>query len=163
MARTDFEVADIIKLYLPQMNQTKILSHHKRTLSAIARCPTAELGSHTDQCDKCGHLKISYNCCRNRHCPKCLGVEKESWIIMQEDMLLPIVYYHVVFTLPHQLISLCLYNSKLMYDLLFMSAWKTLDTLAKDKKWIGGKTAATMILHLVTTTDATPSPSLYSS
>ena len=119
MERPDFEVADIINLYLYQINQTKILTHHERPLSAIARCRTTELGSHTDQCDKYGHLKIRYNSCRNRHCPKCQGVEKESWIIMQEDMLLPIVYYHVVFTLSRQLNPLCLYNPKRMYDLLF--------------------------------------------
>jgi len=147
MARNKYEVADVINRFLPQMNQSKILAHHKRILSAISRCRTAALGSHTDKCDGCGHIKVSYNSCRNRHCPKCQGVEKEAWIVMQEDMMLPIVYYHVVFTLPHQLNPLCLLNPKFMYDLLFKSAWQTLDTLARDPKWIGGQSAATMPPH----------------
>jgi predicted Zn-ribbon and HTH transcriptional regulator len=147
MANNKYEVADVINRFLPQMNQAKILIHHKRTLSAISRCRTAALGSHTDKCNDCGHIKISYNSCRNRHCPKCQGVEKEAWIVMQEDMMLPVVNYHVVFTLPHELNPLCLRNPKLMYDLLFKSAWQTLDTLARDPKWIGGQSAATMILH----------------
>jgi hypothetical protein len=129
------------------MDQSKILIHHKRTLNALSKCRTAALGSHTDKCDGCGNIKISYNSCRNRHCPKCQGVEKEAWIVMQEDMMLPIVYYHVVFTLPHELNPLCLHNPKEMYNLLFSSAWHTLDTLARDPKWIGGQSAATMILH----------------
>jgi len=147
MARNKYEVADVIHQFLPQMNPSKVLIHHKRTLDAIAKCRTATLGSHTDKCDGCGHIKVSYNSCRNRHCPKCQGVEKEAWIVMQEDMMLPIVYYHVVFTLPHELNPLCLYNPKHLYDLLFKSAWKTIDTLARDPKWIGGQSAATMILH----------------
>jgi len=147
MVRNKYEVADVIHRFLPQMIQSKLLIHHKRTLNAISRCRTAALGSHTDKCDSCGHIKISYNSCRNRHCPKCQGIEKEAWIVMQEDMMLPIVYYHVVFTLPHLLNSLCLSNPKHLYDLLFKSAWRTLDTLARDPKWIGGQSAATMILH----------------
>ena len=147
MGRHTHEVADVINRFLPRMNESIRLASHRRTLSAISRCRTAALGSHTDQCDACGHIKISYNSCRNRHCPKCQGIEKESWIIMQEDMMLPIVYYHVVFTLPHELNPLCLHNPKALYNLLFASAWQTLDTLARDPKWIGGQSAATMILH----------------
>lgn len=147
MARHKYEVADILHQFLPQMKESNLLIHHKRTLDAIAKCRTAALGSHTDKCNECGHIKISYNSCRNRHCPKCQGVEKEAWIVMQEDMMLPIVYYHVVFTLPHELNSLCLSNPKLLYDLLFRSAWGTLDTLARDARWVGGQTAATMLLH----------------
>jgi len=129
------------------MDKHKMPVHHLRTLSAIARCRTAELGGHIDQCDSCGHLRISYNSCRNRHCPKCQGLNKEMWIIQQEDMLLPVVYYHVVFTLPHELNLICMYNPRVMYDLLFDSAWHTINTLAKDPQWIGANTAATMLLH----------------
>ena len=129
------------------MDSSKIPIHHVKTLSAIQRCRTAELGGHIDQCDACGHLKISYNSCRNRHCPKCQGLNKEMWIIQQEDMLLPVAYYHVVFTLPHEFNLLCMYNPRKMYDLLFSASWHTLKTLAADPQWIGAKTAATMVLH----------------
>jgi hypothetical protein len=129
------------------MNQQAMLVHHLRTHSAIEGCRTAALGGHIDQCDSCGHLHISYNSCRNRHCPKCQGLNKEMWIIQQEDMLLPVAYFHVVFTLPHELNELCLHHPKLMYGLLFKAAWHTINTLAKDPKWLGAKTAATMVLH----------------
>ena len=129
------------------MLKHKMPAHHLRTLSAIARCRTAELGGHIDQCDACAHLRISYNSCRNRHCPKCQGLNKDMWIIQQEDMILRVVYYHVVFTLPHELNLLCIYNPRVMYDLLFDSAWYTINTLAKDPQWIGANTAATMLLH----------------
>ena len=141
------EVADVIRQFLPQMDPTKMLVHHRKTLSALQRCRTAELGGHIDECNDCGHLRISYNSCRNRHCPKCQGVKKEMWIVQQEDMLLPIAYFHVVFTLPHELNELCLHQPKFMYDLLFQAAWQTLKTFAQDPKWLGAKTAATMVLH----------------
>lgn len=141
-----FEIADIISQFLPQLKKPLPLHHHK-TLRAIEACRTAALGGHIDECNACGHLKISYNSCRNRHCPKCQGINKEMWIIQQEEMLLPIAYFHVVFTQPHELNELCLYNPKQMYDLLFQSAWHTLNTFAKDTKWLGATTSATMILH----------------
>ena len=141
------EVADVIKSFLPKMDKNKMFTQHIKTLSAIERCRTAALGGHIDSCDNCGHLQISYNSCRNRHCPKCQGLNKEMWIIQQENMLLPTTYFHVVYTLPHQLNELCMYNPRFMYGLIFKAAWHTLNTLANDPKWIGAKTAATMVLH----------------
>lgn len=120
---------------------------HYRILDAISKCRTIALGGHIDSCDDCGHLRISYNSCRNRHCPKCQGLNKEMWIIMQEDMLLPVVYYHVVFTLPQELNIICRFNPHQMYDLLFNSAWHVLNSFASDPKWIEAKTSATMLLH----------------
>ena len=140
------EIASIIEQFLPQLNKSLPLHHHK-TLRAIQACRTAALGGHIDECNACGHLRISYNSCRNRHCPKCQGINKEMWIIQQEEMLLPIAYFHVVFTLPHELNELCLYNPKQMYDLLFHAAWHTLNSFAKDPKWLGATSAATMVLH----------------
>lgn len=147
MGKSQFEVADIISKYLPSIDKTKIYSQHIKILSAIQRCRTIELGGHIDKCDNCSHLRISYNSCRNRHCPKCQGINKEMWIIQQEDMLLPVAYYHVVFTLPEQMHLLCMYNPRIMYDLLFQSAWHVINTLSRDPKWIGARPAATMILH----------------
>lgn len=145
--RPTHEVADIIKKFLPQMDKTKMPIHHQRTLSALERCRTAALGGHIDACDECGHLQISFNSCRNRNCPKCQGLNKETWIVQQEDMLLPVAYYHVVFTLPHELNELCLHQPRFLYDLLMKAAWHTINTLANDPKWLGAKTAATMVLH----------------
>jgi len=145
--RCDYEVADVIREFLPQMDKRKLLVHHLKTLSALQQCRTSALGGHIDECNVCGHMGISYNSCRNRNCPKCQGVNKEMWIVQQEDMLLPIAYFHVVFTLPHELNELCLHQPRYMYNLLFQSAWHTLNTLSNDPKWIGAKTAATMVLH----------------
>lgn len=138
------ELADVITKF---GSDVEVSSHQRRTLEALRRCRTAELGGHIDACDSCGHLHISYNSCRNRHCPKCQGINKEAWIIQQEDQLLPVPHFHVVFTLPHDLNSLCMYEPAKMYDLLFKAAWHTLKTLSLDPKWLGAKPAATMLLH----------------
>ena len=145
--KTGFELAQVIEQFEHQLPAGRLTAHHRRTLSAIRRCRTAALGGHVDACDECGHLRISYNSCRNRHCPKCQGLNKEMWIIQQEDQLLPTTYFHVVFTIPHELNPLCMHQPALMYHLLFKAAWYTLDTFARDPKWLGAKTAATMVLH----------------
>jgi hypothetical protein len=139
-----FELAEVIHRFKGQRNG-RLSKHQLRTLSALERCRTAALGAHIDGCDECGHLQISYNSCRNRHCPKCQGVNKEMFVIEQEELLLPVAYYHVVFTLPHELNALCLHNPKVMYGLLFEAAWYTINTLARDEQWLGAKTAATML------------------
>ena len=145
--RPAYEVADVIRKFLPKLNKQKMYSHHLRTLTNLEQCRTSAMGGHIDECDSCGHLKISYNSCGDRHCPKCQGISKEIWIIQQEDMLLPISYFHVVFTMPQELNELCMYQPKFMYNLLFRAAWHTLSTFAKDPKWLGAKSAATMVLH----------------
>jgi hypothetical protein len=121
--------------------------HQLRTLWALRDCRTAALGGHVDCCDCCGNIKISYNSCRNRHCPKCQGVEKEMWLLGREEDLLPVTYFHVVFTLPHELNSLCQYNPEQLYALLFESAKETLQQFGDDKKWLGAQVGMTMILH----------------
>lgn len=100
--------------------------HQQKTLRAIQHCRTAAHGGHVDACNECGTVHISYNSCRNRHCPKCQGHKREEWIQKREADLLPCTYYHVVFTLPQQLNALALYQPKLVYDLLFSAAWQTL-------------------------------------
>jgi len=145
--RSKYGLSDVIREFYPELDKQKLTTHHQRTLSALERCRTSALGGHIDGCDSCGHLRISYNSCRNRNCPKCQGLNKEMWIVQQEDMLLPIAYYHVVFTIPHELNELCLHQPKFMYDLLLRSAWHTLHTFSSDPKWLGAKGAATMVLH----------------
>jgi len=100
-----------------------------------------------DACDECGHLRISYNSCRNRHCPTCQGLDKEMWAIQQEEQLLPAPYFHVVFTLPHELNGLCMHNPRFMYSLLLEAGWHTLHSFGSNPKWLGARTAATVVLH----------------
>ncbi len=105
--------------------------HQQKTLRALAQCRTAALGGHVDACDDCGNISISYNSCRNRHCPKCQGHKREEWIQKREADLLPCTYYHVVFTLPQELNPLALHQPKMVYDALFASAWLTLQQFGK--------------------------------
>ena len=105
------------------------------------------LGSHVDGCTSCGHIRISYNSCRNRHCPKCQGKEREKWIQAREEELLPVPYFHVVFTLPDTLNRLCLFKPKLLYDLLFKTAWSVVNSFGHDPKWLGAQTGMISILH----------------
>jgi hypothetical protein len=121
--------------------------HHLRTLSAIQRCRTSELGGHVIVYKECGTSKTSFNSCRNRHCPKCEGFARELWIEDRKRELLPVRYLHIVFTIPEELNDFCRYNANFCYSLLFRTAWKTLDTFARDKKWLGANAGATMVLH----------------
>ena len=97
------------------------------------------MGGHIDACDSCGHVQISYNSCRNRHCPKCQAVQREKWIRAREEELLPVPYFHVVFTLPDTLNRLCMHDPKKMYDLLFATAWSVMEIFSNDQKHLGLK------------------------
>jgi hypothetical protein len=118
-----------------------------KTLSAIKYCKTSALGGHVYQCDSCGQIKISYNSCRNRHCPKCQSYAKELWIYERRKSLLPIQYFHVVFTVPEELNSLILFNQKELYSVLFKSVSETLLELSRDKKYLGADIGFTTLLH----------------
>jgi hypothetical protein len=142
-----FELADIINRFYNEDFRLRIPVHQQRTLHAIQRCRTATLGGHVDSCDSCGHIKISYNSCRNRNCPKCQGLQKEMWAIQREEELLPVAYFHLVFTLPSELNGLALRNPRFIYDLLFEAAWYTIRTFGEDPKCLGARSAATIVLH----------------
>jgi hypothetical protein len=116
-------------------------------MSAIEACRTSLLGGHKDKCDSCGHLEISYNSCRNRHCPKCQFLKKKKWIEDRVEDLLPIQYFHVVFTIPAELNPLVLSNQKVMYNLLFRSVSETLMELGNDPKRLGARIGFMGILH----------------
>lgn len=120
-----WEVADVVRKI--RLSDEQYSPHQQKTLRAIASCRTSVLGGHIDACDGCGRLHISYNSCRNRHCPKCQGHQREEWIQNREQELLPCTYYHVVFTLPDELYGLALHAPKEMYAYLFQSAWATLN------------------------------------
>jgi hypothetical protein len=121
--------------------------HHRKTMNAIASCRTAALGGHIDQCDNCGHINISYNSCRNRHCPKCQNLKREEWLTNREQELLDVGYFHVVFTIPAALNPLVRFNQKLLYDILFQAASETLLELATDSKYLGAQTGFISLLH----------------
>jgi hypothetical protein len=116
-------------------------------MRAIEVCRTAALGGHIDCCDACGQTRISYNSCRNRHCPKCQCLPRERWIENQKEGLLPIGYFHVVFTLPQELRPIALRNQQTVYNILFQAASQTLLELAKDKKYLGADIGVTALLH----------------
>ena len=149
MRRSDGpEVAEIFRQYGPAYREShKLPCNHLRVMRAIEVCRTAVLGGHKDRCDNCGHLEISYNSCRNRHCPKCQTLRKEKWIQARTEDLLPIEYFHVVFTIPSELNCLVSMNRKVMYDLLFRSASETLMELANDPKHLDAKIGGIIILH----------------
>ena len=128
MSRPLLELADLVRsagIAFLWRNRQWIRWTHIKVLLAIARCRTAALGGHIDQCTRCGHRAISYNSCRNRHCPKCQTAARERWIAARQRELLPTRYLHVVFTLPHELVPLALQNKKILYHLLLKTSANT--------------------------------------
>jgi len=116
-------------------------------MSAIESCRTAALGGHVERCEDCAHTRIAYNSCRNRHCPKCQGVAAKQWLAEREADLLPVPYYHVVFTLPAAIADIAYQNKAVIYDLLFKAAAETLITIAADPKHLGARIGLTSVLH----------------
>ncbi|MCZ8331693.1 MAG: IS91 family transposase [Flavobacterium sp.] len=142
--RSRSEVADVLSRLGQNIENIGLNTWQLRTLSAVRRCRTAALGGHIDACDDCGTISISYNSCRNRHCPKCQGKNREDWIQAREGELLPVPYFHVVFTLPDSINSLAMHEPKMVYDTLFEAAWQTLKTFGKTKEVQSGMIA---VLH----------------
>ena len=118
-----------------------------KVMSAVERCRSAELGGHVLRCSHCEQLQIAYNSCRNRHCPKCQSSAAKRWLSARQAELLPVEYYHVVFTLPAPISELAYYNKALMYNLLFQAAAETLLTIARDPKHLGARIGLSMVLH----------------
>jgi hypothetical protein len=142
------ELSTVIENFLPGfIKNNKLPAYKLRTLDAVLKCRTSYMGGHIEACDSCGQVRTAYNSCRNRHCPKCGAIDKEKWIIGREADLLPVKYFHVVFTVPDKLNTLFMHNQKVMYNLLFSTAWDVLKDFGKTKRWIGGKIGATAILH----------------
>ena len=149
--RPPFEVADIIRAAgksFIEKHRSWLTILHLKVLSAIKRCRTAALGGHRDRCSRCGHVAtISYNSCRNRHCPKCLNNARVKWLSARQRELLPVPYIHLVFTIPHTLSSLALHNKQLLYTLLFRASAATLLEIAADPKHLGAEIGFFSILH----------------
>ena len=150
MARPPWEVADVLHRYGEQYRQAQgplLPLSHRRVLRAIETCRTAALGGHVDACEQCGVCQISYNSCRNRHCPKCQSRARARWLEARLGELLPVEYFHVVFTLPQQIAKIGLQNKRRIYNLLFQITAETLRTIAADPKHLGAEIGFLAVLH----------------
>ena len=148
MTRPLLEVADIFRQHGAAFRATHSLSpEQRRVMRAIEACRTSALGGHVDRYDACGFQRVSYNSCRNRHCPKCQSLAKAKWLQARLADLLPVPYFHVVFTLPEELAHLALQNKRVIYNLLFQSAAQTLLKLAADPKQLGAQLGFLAVLH----------------
>ncbi len=146
--RPAYEVADIVRAYGAAYRSTHdVWPGQGVALRAIERCRTAALGGHVEACDTCGARRVAYNSCRNRHCPKCQGSARAKWVAAQQAQLLPIEYFHVVFTLPHALNALARVNPRRLYALLFHAAAATLQAFARDPRHLGAALGVTAVLH----------------
>jgi Transposase zinc-binding domain/Putative transposase len=150
MPRPLLEVADLVRSAgwdFIEHNRRWLNRLHVKVLTAIERCRTAALGGHLDACVRCGHRVISFNSCRDRHCPKCQANARDRWLQARERELLPTRYAHVVFTLPHELGPLTLQNKKVVYDLLFRTSAQTLMEIARDPQHLGAEIGFFSVLH----------------
>ncbi|MDD2991908.1 MAG: IS91 family transposase [Zoogloea sp.] len=148
--RAALEVADIFRSAGPAYRAAHaghLSLHQLKVMSAIEHCRTAALGGHVEVCEDCGHWRIAYNSCRNRHCPKCQGAAARTWLAEREADLLPVGYFHVVFTLPAEIAVLAFHNKTVVYDLLFRAASETMLTIAADPKHLGARIGITAVLH----------------
>jgi hypothetical protein len=142
------ELADLVRTHGVAYQQTHRLTRGQhRALRALAACRTAALGGHTETCDVCGATRIAYNSCRNRHCPKCQTLAQARWLAARQAELLPVEYFHVVFTLPHTLNPLAQGNPRVCYALLFQAARETLATFGDDPRHLGGEVGGLAVLH----------------
>jgi ssDNA-binding Zn-finger/Zn-ribbon topoisomerase 1 len=144
------EVADIFRAHGPAWREAKaghVSLGQLKVMSAIESCRTAALGGHVARCENCSHTQISYNSCRNRHCPKCQGAAAKEWLAEREAELLPVPYYHVVFTLPAAIADIAYQNKAVIYNLLFKASAETLTTIAADPKHLGARIGVLSVLH----------------
>ena len=150
MGRYALEVADIFRIHGPAWREAKrahLSLGQLKVMSAIEQCRSAALGGHVLRCEGCGSEQIAYNSCRNRHCPKCQSAAARRWLDSRQSDLLPVEYYHVVFTLPAAIAAIAYQNKALIYDLLFDTAAETLLTIGSDPKHLGARIGATLVLH----------------
>ena len=150
MGRPALEVADIFRVHGPAWRQAQhahLSLGQLKVMSAIEQCRSAALGGHVLRCESCEQVQIAYNSCRNRHCPKCQASAARGWLEARQADLLPVEYYHVVFTLPAPISAIAYYNKAVVYELLFELAAETLRTIAADPKHLGAQIGATLVLH----------------
>jgi predicted Zn-ribbon and HTH transcriptional regulator len=150
VSRETLEVADIFRAHGPawrNANAGHVSLDQLKVMSAIERCRTAALGGHVERCEDCRYTSIAYNSCRNRHCPKCQGAAAKQWLAERQSELLPVPYYHVVFTLPAAIADIAYQNKAVIYDLLFKASAETMLTIAADPEHLGARIGITAVLH----------------
>lgn len=150
MSRPKLEIADIFRAHGPawrRVNVAQISLTQLRVMSAIEACRTEALGGHVAACTKCGHQHVAYNSCKNRHCPKCQAPAARDWMAARAEDLLPVEYFHVVFTLPSQIARVAYWNKRAVYGLLFRASAETVATIAADPKRLGARVGMTSVLH----------------
>jgi Putative transposase/Transposase zinc-binding domain len=150
MGRPRLEVADVFRAHgaaWRKANAGHVSLGQLKAMSAIESCRTSALGGHVERCENCAHERIAYNSCRNRHCPKCQGAAARQWLEERQAELLPVPYYHVVFTLPASIGAIAFHNKAVVYDLLFRTAAETLIAIAADPKHLGARIGLTAVLH----------------
>jgi hypothetical protein len=147
-ARARVELADVFARHAAAYQAThRLVPVQHRAIAAIEACRTEQLGGHVERCEACAALRYHYHSCRNRHCPKCQTLAKERWLAARRAELLPVPYFHLVFTLPHELNALAQGNPRALYALLFQSVSDTLTEFGENPRWLGGNIAATLVLH----------------
>jgi hypothetical protein len=150
MERPNLEVADVFRRYgaaYRQQHAGSLSRGQRRVMSAIEFCRTAALGGHLEQCDSCGHQRPAYNSCRDRHCPKCQSLARARWLEDRQAELLPVEYFHVVFTVPEEIAAIAYQNKQVVYGILFRATMETLCTIAADPKHLGAKIGFLAVLH----------------
>jgi len=142
------DLGQVIRRFLPGLLRKRGVSKHQyKVLKALGQCHTRDLGGSAMACTKCGSVHYVLHSCRNRHCPRCQGIDKELWVEDRKAELLPVKYYHVVFTVPHELLELFRFNRRVMYNLLIERSWKTLKCFSQDPKLLGARLGAICVLH----------------
>jgi hypothetical protein len=147
--RPTLELADIFRLHGPAFRAAqgnRLLRTHRRVMGAIEACRTATLGGHVEQCDCCGLVRVSFNSCRDRHCPKCQGLARAQWLAARQADLLPVPYFHIVFTVPPPVAAIALQNKAIVYDILLKAAADTIRIIGADPRHLGGQTGMIAIL-----------------
>jgi hypothetical protein len=148
--RPSLEVADIFRRYGPQYRQTHgatLTQSQRRVMRSIATCRTAVLGGHVEQCEGCGHVRIAFNSCRDRHCPKCQSLARAQWLEARHAELLETEYFHIVFTIPQEIAAIAYQNKRVVYNILFRATAETLRTIAADPKHLGAEIGFLAVLH----------------
>jgi hypothetical protein len=148
MRKPRWELADVVREYGGDFEDNQCLSTtQKRVLRDIVTCRTASKGGHVERCDHCSHETIAYNSCRNRHCPKCQGAAQSQWLSDRAGELLPVEYFHVIFSVPKEVASIAFQNKKTVHGILFRAAWETLRQIASNPKYLGAEIGGLLILH----------------
>ena len=150
MTRPRLELADVVRAHRPHFvaeRDGRLTAAERRVLDDIVACRTAARGGHVERCDACGHLRIAYNSCRNRHCPKCQELARAAWVADRQQEVLPVEYFHVVFTLPQEIAAIALQNKKLLYAILFRASSESLSTIGADPKHLGAELGFLSVLH----------------